>query len=239
MLLLLRLLMAMAAMTMAATGTTEAGGPGCIGSVGRAEVATQGRTWAQGLNHCLHRRLRGGSIEHLDTTKGDAGKEDEILDQVRELIDKLDAQFQEQEEEMFPMQGEPKLRSNVIYNDVDNVDPDEDSSGILKDDEPNPELLDQSMQFVDRAEELIKALSPENIIKKVEEAGGRIEDIEPVIGPDGRCLGNFTSLQHSRAKVMKDIKEIRKKHKLLRSEMERKSPGQQLLEEIANVRFLL
>ena len=122
-----------------------------------------------------------------------------------------------------------------VYKVPKTVDPVELPSSHLL----NEDSLNEAMKAVDYLEKVANDFSPEGIERMLNARGLKLEDIRPQVNSLGTRMGNLTLHEEIRASILQQIEEIRTTHALLRHEMSKPSPTDELKREIDEVMNLL
>jgi hypothetical protein len=118
------------------------------------------------------------------------------------------------------MDPEPKTVDNLELS----------SNHLLKE-----EYLDEAMKAVDFLESFANSVSPEGIEEMLNARGMKLEDLSPTLNSAGTRMGNLTLHDQIRASILNQVQEIRTTHALLRHEMSKPSPIDELHTEIEEV----
>ena len=131
----------------------------------------------------------------------------------------------------IPLGSEPNPDRCEVYKEPKTVDNLElESSALL-----NEESLNEALRAVSWIESVANSMSPECIEEKLNARGLKLEDLRPQLNPLGTRMGNLTLHEEMRAGILKQVEEIRTTHALLRHEMTKASPVDELRKEIEEV----
>jgi len=101
---------------------------------------------------------------------------------------------------------------------------------------PTAESIKSALEKVEWIQNVADRLSPENVIAELEKRGQKLEDLQPRMNPSGTEMGNLTTILETRERMYAKIKQIHATKDKLVHEMSKKSPVEELNEEIAGMR---